>query len=125
LLRAVLEGVGCSVRHVLGAAEELAGAVATEVRVAGGGARLELWNQIKADLTGRPMRPCATSENGVVGTAMLAALGAGIYSDVPTAGEAMVQLLEPLLPDAGREEMYDTLFERYVAFYPRVRDLMS
>ena len=125
LLRAVLEGVGCSVRHVLGAAESVGGVPAEEVRVAGGGARLELWNHIKADLTGRQLRPCATSENGVLGTAMLAALGAGIYPDVPAAGEAMVQLLEPVLPDDSCRPLYDALFERYVAFYPRVRDLMG
>jgi xylulokinase len=109
---------------VLGEAEALAGREADEVRVAGGGARYPLWNQIKADVTGRVVRPCATAENGVIGTAMLAAIGAGLYPDVPAAGDAMVQLLEPVLPDAGRRPLYDALCERYVAFYPRVRDLM-
>jgi xylulokinase len=115
LLRAVLEGVACSVRHILGTAESLAGRPAEEVRVAGGGSRLSLWNQIKADVTGRPVCPCATSENGVLGAAMLAALGAGIYPDVTAAGGAMVHLLPAVQPDPARQEVYDRLFARYVA----------
>jgi xylulokinase len=74
-------------------------------------------------VTGRRVRPCVTSENGVLGGAMLAAVGAGVYADVTAAGEAMVQLLEPVLPDAETAETYDRLYERYVALYPRLKDL--
>jgi xylulokinase len=123
LLRAVLEGVACSVRHILHTAEALAGAPAAELRVAGGGSRLALWNQIKADAVGRPVRACVTSENGVLGAAMLAAVGAGVYGDVTAAGEAMVQLLDPLAPDPETAATYDRLYERYVALYPRIKDL--
>jgi sugar (pentulose or hexulose) kinase len=35
----------------------------------------------------------------------------------------MVQLLEPVLPDAETAETYDRLYERYVALYPRLKDL--
>jgi xylulokinase len=125
LLRAVLEGVACSVRHILHTAEGLARTRADALHVAGGGARLALWNRIKADVVGRPVRPCATSENGVLGAAMLAALAAGVYPDVTAAGGAMVQLLEALLPDAERQDTYDRLFDRYVALYPRLHDLMA
>jgi xylulokinase len=125
LLRAVLEGVACSVRHILHTAEGLARTKAEVMHVAGGGARLGLWNQIKADVVGRPVRPCATSENGVLGAAMLAALAAGTYPDVTAAGGAMVQLLDALLPDPARQETYDRLFDRYVALYPRLHDLMA
>jgi xylulokinase len=125
LLRAVLEGVACSVWHILGLAEALAGAPAEEIRVAGGGARLGLWNQIKADVTGRPVRPCATTENGVLGAAMLAAAGAGHFSDVTAGGEAMVHLEPPHLPGPDHRPIYDHLFARYAAAYPRLRDLVS
>jgi xylulokinase len=123
LLRAVLEGVACSVRHILGTAEALAGMPAEQVRVAGGGSRLTLWNQIKADVTGRPLYPCTTSENGVLGAAMLAALGAGLYPDVAAAGRAMVHLLPVVPPDPAQGATYDRLFERFAGIYPRLRDL--
>ena len=90
LIRAVLEGVACSVRHILSLAVETGGTPIREVRVAGGGARIALWNQIKADVTGHVFRPCETSENGVLGSAILAATGAGHFSDLATASDAMV-----------------------------------
>ncbi len=120
LVRAVLEGVACSVRHILGLAETNGGTPIREVRVAGGGARVALWNQIKADVTGYVFRPCETSENGVLGSAILAATGAGHFSDVASASDAMVRLGDPVLPDSAHRETYDDLFRRYVAMYPAI-----
>ncbi|MGH2353030.1 MAG: FGGY-family carbohydrate kinase, partial [Chloroflexota bacterium] len=109
----------------LSTAERLAGQPAEEVRVAGGGARLQFWSQIKADVTGRPLRPCATTENGVLGAAMLAALGAGLYPDVSTAGTAMVQLEATIPPNPDHRAVYDRAFERYLALYPRLSDVLG
>jgi xylulokinase len=125
LIRAVLEGVACSVRHILWTAEAMAAAPAEELRVAGGGARLALWNRIKADVTNRPVRPCAVTENGVLGAAMLAALGAGVHPDLAAAGDAMVRLEAPVLPDPAAHAAYARTYERYVALYPRLRDLFT
>lgn len=120
LIRAVLEGVACSVRHILSLAVETGGTPIREVRVAGGGARIALWNQIKADVTGHVFRPCETSENGVLGSAILAATGAGHFSDLATASDAMVRLGEAVTPNPDHREIYDDLFRRYVALYPAV-----
>lgn len=120
LVRAVLEGVACSVRHILGLAAAKGATPITEVRVAGGGARLALWNQIKADVTGLVFRPCETSENGVLGSAILAATGAGDFPDLAAASDAMVRLGDPVVPDPAHREAYDDLFRRYVALYPAI-----
>jgi xylulokinase len=123
LVRAVLEGVACSMWHVLSTAEQASGARAAELLVAGGGARLSAWNQIKADVAGKPLRPCAVTENGVLGAAILAAVGAGLYPSVTAAGDAMVQLDTPVLPDSARHATYRDTFARYVALYPRLKGL--
>ncbi|MGI8424905.1 MAG: xylulokinase [Chloroflexota bacterium] len=125
LVRAVLEGVACSVRHVLSAAEVASSSTAEEVRVAGGGARFAEWNRIKASITGRTFRPCRTSENGVLGAAMLAALGVGVFPDARAAGDAMVQVEETVRPEPALREGYERLYERYVALWPRVSDLVT
>ena len=125
LVRAVLDGVACSVWHVLSEAERATSRTAKEVRVAGGGARMAAWNRIKASVSGRPFRPCRTSENGALGAAMLAALGSGVFEDARAAGDAMVQLEEPVLPNEAQREAYDRLFTRYVALWPRVSDLVT
>jgi xylulokinase len=125
LIRAVLEGVACSVRHILSLAVETGGTPISEVRVAGGGARVSLWNQIKADVTGLPFRPCETSENGVLGSAILAATGAGHFTDLVAASDAMVRLGEPVVPSPEHRDVYDDLFRRYVALYPAINAVTS
>ncbi|HEU5316922.1 MAG TPA: FGGY family carbohydrate kinase [Chloroflexota bacterium] len=123
LVRAVLEGVACSVWHVLSSAEGAVGETTREVRVAGGGARMAVWNRIKASIAGRRFRPCATAENGVLGAAMLAVLGSGVYADAAEAGRAMVRLEEPVEPDVEVAGVYQRLFERYVALWPRIAEI--
>ena len=125
LYRAVLEGVACSVRHILTAAIESGGHPLQEVRVAGGGARLSIWNQIKADLTGYAFRPCAVTENGVLGAAMLGAIGAGIFTDVESASAAMVQVGAAAHPDPTYRAAYDRTYVRYTTLYPKVRELYA
>ena len=56
LARAVVEGCAFALRDVLGRMDAL-GLAGQEIRVVGGGARSELWLQIKADVTGRTVRP--------------------------------------------------------------------
>ena len=49
-----------------------AGATATEVRSHGGGARSDLWNQVKADACGLPIVTLDGEDAAVRGDAMLA-----------------------------------------------------
>jgi xylulokinase len=93
---------------------ERASAKATELRVSGGGARIALWNQIKADVTGTPV-VCVPGDSTAAGTAMLAGLGAGIYRD---AGEAIANAYRPgpvAEPDPRLRGLYDEMYARYLA----------
>ena len=111
--RATLEGVAFGVRARLETLER-ASAKATELRVSGGGARIALWHQIKADVTGTPV-VCVPGDSTAVGAAMLAGLGAGIYRDV---GEAVANAYRPgpvAEPDPRHRGLYDELYGRYLA----------
>jgi sugar (pentulose or hexulose) kinase len=111
--RATLEGVAFGVRARLETLER-ASAKATELRVSGGAARIALWNQIKADVTGTPV-VCVPGDSTAAGAAMLAGLGAGIYRD---AGEAIANAYRPgpvAEPDPRRRGLYDEMYARYLA----------
>ena len=45
-------------------------------------------------------------ELGAFGCAMAAAVAAGIYADYNEAAAAMVHILPPVLPDAGKSAIY-------------------
>ena len=50
----------------------------TEARVVGGGARSDVWNQIKADVLGVPYQRLAGDEFGTWGAALVAGKAVGI-----------------------------------------------
>lgn len=111
--RAALEGVAFGVRARL---ETLAraSAAAAELRVSGGGARIALWNQIKADVTGTPVVR-VPGDSTAAGTAMLAGLGAGIYADVREAVQAAYRPGPVAEPDPRLRGLYDEMYGRYQA----------
>jgi len=110
--RATLEGVAFGVRARLDTLER-ASTKATELRVSGGGARIALWNQIKADVTGTPV-VCVPGDSTAAGAAMLAGLGAGIYRDVAQAVKAAYRPGPVAEPDPRHRGLYDEMYARYL-----------
>jgi len=50
----------------------------------GGGANSDLWSQIKADIYQKKVATFETSEGGILGAAILAGVGTGVYPDPPS-----------------------------------------
>ncbi len=71
LLRALLEGVALEMRLNLELLESAGGSI-RELRAVGGGSRHPVWNQLKADVLGRPLIPMRVTEAGCLGAALLA-----------------------------------------------------
>ncbi|MGH3089417.1 MAG: hypothetical protein ACRDSJ_19160 [Rubrobacteraceae bacterium] len=64
------------------------------------------------------------SEDPVLGAAMLAAVGAGIYPDLRAASEAMVHTERSIEPNQEAHEAYQFYLERYIETYPQMKELM-
>lgn len=114
LLRAVMEGVAYSQRSCLTIFRAL-GLQPEEIKVCGGGGRSPLWRQILADQFHLPVRTMASAESPTLGAAILAATGAGLYPDLPTACGRMVRCgntLETPGPDAAVYDAYAAIYER-------------
>jgi sugar (pentulose or hexulose) kinase len=111
--RATMEGVAFGMRallEVLGRDRE----PAAELRVSGQAAGLRTWNQIKADVLGVPVRR-VPGDATAAGVAMLAGIGAGVYSGPGEAVAAACHPAEPVLPDPTSAERYDDAYQRYRA----------
>lgn len=80
---AVLEGLAFGVHGAL-AQLEAAGSPARELRVSGGGARLPVLSQIKADVLRRPVL-ALKADAAAVGAALLAARAAGLEAEADSA----------------------------------------
>src|SRR5271165_3613060 len=119
--RAVLEGVAYSVRLLLSALEASSGVTATRLRHAGGGARSDLWCQIRADVLGRPIERLANLDSGLVGAAMLAGLGAGVFPAIGEAASRMCRIARTFEPNPAREALHEGGFARYQDLYARLK----
>ena len=125
LARAVLEGCAYALRDIVDRFEalDLAG---EEIRVVGGGARSPLWLQIKADVTGRPVRPVRGEDATSCGAAMLAGVAAGHFADLAEAAEQMVELAaEPILPRPETFEAYDEAYHAYRRLFDGVEGSLT
>jgi xylulokinase len=113
LARAVLEGCTFALRDIVDRFAAL-GLAGEEIRVVGGGARSALWLQIKADVTGSPVRPVEGDAATSAGAAMLAGVAVGNFVDLAEAAAATVRLApEPVLPDPANAEVYADAYGRY------------
>ncbi|MEK6720409.1 MAG: FGGY-family carbohydrate kinase [Chloroflexota bacterium] len=117
LARAILEAAAFAIRHV---AEPVlsAGIPVNSMRVCGGPARSEAWNQIKADVTGFSIDVPAVAETAVVGSAIIGAVGSGAFDDLPQAIAAMSRIARTIEPRGELVEIYDRTFRAYTALHP-------
>jgi xylulokinase len=112
-LWAVLEGVAMAVRDILDHAQAGADVRATELRVAGGGARSAAWCRMKADVTGMPVFRSTEPETGVIGAAIAASVGLGVYDTIGMAADRMVRRGQRFAPRGGRAGLFDARASRY------------
>lgn len=96
----------------------------TMLHATGGGARSEIWMQMKADMLHVPITALATSDAGTVGSAMLTGIAAGIFRDLEDAAAHMVEKTKVYEPRTEMYEKYQRIYERYRKVYESVRELV-
>lgn len=116
--RAVMEGVGFSVRHCLTAAldgirKNDPDLRLSSLRLTGGGAKSAAWRQIKTDICGIPGELLACDEACALGAAMTVAVGLGLYTDWQEASERMVRVTDRILPNVALADAYDRKFAEF------------
>ena len=125
MTRAILEGSAFALRDIVEAMAN-SGLDVRRLTIVGGGAKGPLWRQIKADVTGLPVRVPTSVETTATGAAILAAVGAGIHPTVGAAVEAFVSYRpEEHQPDPGVREAYDEAYVRYRKVYASLKPVFS
>ena len=116
LTRAVMEGVVFEIRDMMQQWHDNDMDVDL-IRIGGGATNSVLWNQIQADVYGRAVQVVREKEATALGAAILAGVGAGIFSSIPQGVENMVKLQREITPDAKRHDIYEQLYEVYDKAY--------
>ncbi len=127
LYRAILEGIALELQLGAISVEKAVGQSVKRYIAMGGGAQSDLWRQIIADVTGKPVFRAAATEATALGAGILAATAAGCYTDARQAAQAMTHILpQPAEPDPARHEFYNRLFEEvYRPLFPALQPYLE
>jgi len=124
IVRAILEGVAFSLRDTFSIFEEMQVPV-RNIRLGGGGARSTLWRQIQADTYGYPVEIVATEEGAAYGAALLAGVGAGVWTRVDEACSHAVRVKTVVEPNPAASALLQRQYARYRRIYPALKSLRS
>ena len=123
VIRAILEGVAFSLKDSFTIFDEMKIPV-TSIRLGGGGARSPLWRQIQADVYEREVEIVAAEEGAAYGAAILAGTGAGAWSSVEQACDAIVRVAKRIAPNQKDSATMQAAYGSFRKVYPALRQLM-
>ena len=122
LFRAVIEGVSFGSELILETMRNN-GFIPDRIVMAGGATRSPLWLQIHADVSNLPLTITKVPDAPSLGCAILAATGAGLFPDVSTAVEKMVQVDRLVEPNSEVHQQYQPFYENYKETYHSMKKL--
>jgi xylulokinase len=121
MTRALLEGVSFGLKDSFTLIQNAGLGAITQVRASGGGTKGALWRQIMASVLEAELVTVNTTEGAAYGAALLAGVGAGAWSDVPSACKACIRITGSTQPDPAQVEAYHSAYPIYQELYPALK----
>ena len=120
MLRAVMEGVSYSLRDCVEVFKQMNVSV-SDMMACGGGGSSPIWRQMLADLYACPVKTASSKEGPALGVAILAGVGAGLYSSVPEACREVIKTDKIQQPIAEHIPEYEKYYQLYTEIYPALK----
>jgi xylulokinase len=116
LFRAFMEGEAFEMRQNLECLKSL-GVEPREIITVGGGARSDVWMQIRADIFDKEVHVLEHKEAGTIGAAILCFLNTGRFTSLKEAFRTMYKGERVFVPYSENVEIYRSKFESYKRLY--------
>ena len=111
IYRALIEATAFGARTIIDAFEQAGVPIHTLVAAGGLPEKNALLTQIYADVIGKPLYLSGSSQAPALGSAIHAAVAAGLYPDIPSAARVMGKRRpQPVLPNPAYRATYDALY---------------
>lgn len=123
-IRAIMEAIGYVIQRNIDALYAM-GIEVNEIRSLGGGARSDLWNQIKSDITGRPLVTMKCEEAACLGAAILAGKAIGIFNSIEDACNQMAKVSKRYVPNDENLEVYSKNYKNFKKLFKDLLDLFE
>jgi len=121
LFRAIMEGIAYGSQVIIELMES-SGVVIEQVVACGGATMSNLWMQINADVTGKPITIPEEQQAVALGSAIAATVAAGIHSTIAQAASEMVRTKRVFEPDPALTDRYREYVAQYVSTYEHLKD---
>jgi len=88
----------------------------TDIRITGGGEKSLIWNQMKADVLGIPVRQIQRKEGAPLGSALLAGFGVGLISNLTEAAKQWITMGAATPPNSAMHTFYQQRVAQYTDY---------
>jgi xylulokinase len=122
IIKAILEGVTFEMKlntHLL----EKSGVKIDRLHAIGGGAKSEIWMQLKADIMNKPIVSLNVTEAACLGAAILAGAATSEFDSIIDAAKQLAKPKQAYEPDKQRADNYEQKFLLYRQIYPTIARL--
>ena len=121
IARSVIEGVSFGLRDNLEMLLSIGITKPESIRVGGGGAKSRVWMQVLADILQTRLESLVTAETAALGCAILAGVGAGVWTDTDEAVAYAVQTGESVTPRSKMAPVYEDGYSAFRSLYPAIK----
>lgn len=123
VFRALMEGIAYGMRDILETFAKHDYQV-SRIIACGGATHSPVFMQIYADVLGKPLYTTRVTEASLLGSGVIAAVGAGAYPSLADASQHMVTIEGEYHPRDDQHAAYQFYFEKYQQTYAQLRDIM-
>ncbi len=122
LYKALMEGTSYEMLLNFNTMKSLTGEI-DEIKATGGGATSDVWLQIKADILNTEITALSCNEIGATGTAALAGIAVGAFSNLEDTISQMVTTRKIFTPNTQNHTIYAELYKKYANLYNAIKGL--
>jgi xylulokinase len=124
-IRSIMESLGYIICRNIEAIDSM-GLEIREIRSLGGGSKSDIWNQMKADITGKTLTITYFSQDtACLGAAILAGVASGIFESIEKACNSMIKIKRQYTPDATRHAVYQKQYIKFKKLYNALTDMFE
>jgi xylulokinase len=119
-IRSVMEGIGYLIRKNLDYMKKR-NIKTNNIISLGGGSKSDVWNQIKADITGKKVIVTTEDDPVGLGIGILIATKLGYYKNVREASDHVVKIKKGYIP--VKKEQYELNYRKFLDYYKFIKNL--
>ena len=114
IFKAIVEGVTYPLKRTMNQLQKYNGKQFESLRIGGGGAKSDQWSQLKADMFDIAIEKVENIEISSMGAAIMAAVSLGIYSDLSSAMQNLINVQTTFEPRTDITARYEERYSEYL-----------